>query len=295
MATTKKTTKPMKLAAKPATSLTSGKRALQIATDKAKSTEERLTALAQSPSALVGDDESLESVLAILRDVKEPAKLRMAAMNSLQAASFSVVTFRSCQNDYRLALRKVAQDGNPELRQRALGLLARQKDPFAQKRLLEGLQDSTKALVPPEQALQLLSYDAHAGAYQAARAIVDQPTNPETKTAALRLLATDTNSVPLFEKVLLDKNELRQNRQVSASALHALDPEKMQALARNIVLDTGDYDDIKATSLTALTEFGDESTLSEDKTLWQGVNRLKTKGSPKLKLSAIQFLSKTGQ
>jgi hypothetical protein len=56
-----------------------------------------------------------------------------------------------------------------------LGILAREKDGFAQQRLLEGLEDPEKALVPPEKAPQLLSYDVHAAAYPMARQIVSRP------------------------------------------------------------------------------------------------------------------------
>lgn len=266
--------------------------AVSMATKKQKTAPKRIAALAKTPLAVCDSDDRLQSVLDVLRDVNEPIDVRLSALQSLQAASFSVVAFESCRGDYLSTLRAVAQDNNPELRERALGFLARQKDGFAQKKLLEGLQSPAKALVPPEKALQLLSYDVHAGAYTAARAIVNSPPNPAAKREALRLLASDTNAVPMFEKILLDKDELRENRQLSASALHALDPEKMQQLARDIVLDSKDYDDIKATSLTALSQFGDNSTLVTDQSLLQSVDRLKTEGSATLQESARQFLSK---
>ena len=66
------------------------------------------------------------------------------------------------------------------------------------------------------------------------------------------------------------------NRQISASALHGLDPKNLQALARDIVLDSTDYDDIRATGLTALAQFGDDSTIADDQTLRQTVDRMKT-------------------
>jgi hypothetical protein len=270
----------------------SGGRAFSIATDKRKSVPERVAALTQVPLAVCDSDDHLQAVLGVLRDTNEPVAVRMAAMQSLQAASFSVVAFESSSGDYRATLRKVAQDANPELRRRALGMLARQKDGFAQRKLLEGLENPEKALVPPEKALQLLSYDVHANAYEAARAIVDHPPNPTAKREALRLLSADATAAPVFEKILLDKDELRENRQISASALHAIDPEKMQALARNIVLDSDDYDDIRATSLTALAQFGDNTTLAVDQTLRQSVDRMKTQGSAKLQQSASQFLNK---
>ena len=112
-----------------------------------------------------------------------------------------------------------------ELRQRVLGILAREKDAYAQKKLLEGLRKPEKALLPPEKALQLLSYDVHADAYPVAREIVEHPPNPLAKREALRLLAADAASAPIFEKLVRDKNESVELRQLGAAALHALKPE----------------------------------------------------------------------
>ena len=44
--------------------------------------------------------------------------------------------------------------------------------------------------------------------------------------------------------------------------------------AREILLDKSDYDDIKATSLTALTQFGDDEAFGKDKALLKSVDRL---------------------
>ena len=133
----------------------------------------------------------------------------------------------------------------------------------------------------------------HADAYSAARAIVSKPPNDDAKREALRLLAADAKSAPLFEKVLRDKDELRENRQIAASALHALKPEKLQEHARKILLDKSDYDDIKATSLTALAQFGDEEALGKDKALLKSVDRLTTGKTPaRYKQTARRFLSK---
>ena len=55
--------------------------------------------------------------------------------------------------------------------------------------------------------------------------------------------------------------------------MHALHPEKLQKQARKILLDKSDYDDIKATSLTALEQFGDDEALGQDKALLKSVDR----------------------
>jgi hypothetical protein len=266
--------------------------AMSIAIRPANTVKERVAALARVPTAVCEDDQNLQSVLKVLRNEDEPVKVRLAALQAIQAASFSVVAFESCRGDYIATLRAVAEDPDPELRQRVLGILAREKDGFAQKKLLAGLQDPDKALVPPEKALQLLGYDVHAEAYQAAREIVRKPPNATAKREALRLLAADATAAPMFEKILRDKSETRDNRQISAAALNVLNPQKLQANAREIVLDTSEHDDIQATSLSAITQFGASEAVSKDTTLMKRVDRLRGTGSSKLKHGARQFLSK---
>jgi hypothetical protein len=250
-------------------------------------------ASAPAPIQVAESLKDVRDLLKVLRDTGKPIEVRMAALQSLGAAAFSVPDFNSLHADYIGALREVATDSHEELRRRVFGILTRNKDGYAQKKLLDGLKDPAKALLPPEKALQLLGNDVHAGAYAAARTILNKPPNDDAKREALRLLAGDAKSTPLLEKVLRDKKELRENRQLAASALHSLNPDKLQAQARKILLDKSDYADIKATSLTALEQFGDDGSLSKDKTLLQSVNRLKnTKISAKYKQTARRFLSK---
>jgi hypothetical protein len=282
-----KSSKPAKAAAKPAKPAAKAKApakrspraALAAAISGRRSVEERIEALAESRVALV--------------DKAEPTPVRLASLQRIQAASFGSPAFESMRDDYIAALREVAQDPDPELRQRALGILAREKDGFVQKKLLEGLQDPEKALVPPEKALQLLSYDVHADAYPVAREIVNKPPNTAAKREALRLLAADSTAASLFEKILRDKEELPEIRQISASALHALRPERLKAFARAILLDPSEKDEMQATSLTALTQFGDEDTVDDE--LLKRVDRLKSEASKKIKEGARQFLSKFGR
>jgi hypothetical protein len=295
MATKRKAAKNAKSAKKNAATMRSLRSAMSVATSARRTVKQRIAAMAQAPLAVCESDKHLQAMLDVVRNKNEPVEVRLAAIDSLATAAFSVIAFEPCRKDYIATLREVAQDPNGDIRQSALDLLAGQKDGFAQKKLLEGLQNPDKALVPPEKALQLLSYDVHAEAYSAARAIVSKPPSDDARREALRLLAADATSAPLFEKLLRDKDELREIRQISASALHALKPEKLQEHAREILLDKSDYDDIKATSLTALEQFGDDETLGKDKALLKSVDRLSAGGAPtKYKQSARRFLSKYG-
>src|SRR5262245_6638840 len=194
----------------------STKKAMSVATNTRNAPRERINALAQKPLAVVESDENMQAVLALLRNKEEPVQVRLTAMDTLATAAFSVVAFAPYRSDYIAALREVEQDANPQIRESALGLLAGEKDGYAQQLLLDGLKDSGKALVAPEKALQLLSYDVHAEAYAAARDILNKPPNEVARREALRLLAADAKSAPIFEKILRDKKELREIRQISA-------------------------------------------------------------------------------
>jgi hypothetical protein len=266
--------------------------AVATAISARKSVKERVAAMAHATSAISGNDDNMQAMLKVLRDPAEPSPVRLAALQSLQAASFAVVQFESCRGDYLAALRAVATDPDPEMRQRVLGLLARENDGFAQQKLLAGLQDPTKALVPPEKALQLLSYDVHADAYPIARKIVNNPPNDSAKHEALRLLAADASSQPLFERLLRDKNETKDIRQLAASALQSIAPEKFQSHARAMLLDKKEYDDIQATSLTGLTQFGNAAKVAKDDKLMERIGSLKKAESSKLKQGARAFFAK---
>jgi hypothetical protein len=273
----------------------SARAAVSVATNAKNTTARRVAALAETPSAICDSDASLQALLKVLRDRDEPIKVRLAALQAIQAASFAVVAFQSCRGDYIAALRRVADDPDQELRQRALGILAREKDGFAQKKLIDGLRDPDKALVPPEKALQLLAYDVHAEAYAVAREIVSNPPNDAARREALRVLSADATSAPMFETLLRDKKESSEVRQLSAAALQALTPQTLQSRAREIVLDTSESDDIQATSLTALTQFGDAGAVAKDAALLARVNELSGAGSATVKQTARRLLNKQGR
>ncbi|HEV8430903.1 MAG TPA: hypothetical protein VGQ41_23575 [Pyrinomonadaceae bacterium] len=268
--------------------------AFAVAINEKKTTAERAKAFVEAPLATIQSDENLQSALNVLRGREQPIKVRLAALQSLQAATFSVIEFEPYREDYLATLREIANDPDLELRQRVLGILAREKDGYVQQKLLEGLQDPSKALVPPEKALQLLSYDVHADAYPVAREIVNEPPNPEAKREALRLLSADANSAPVFEKLLRDKEEDRDIRQISAAALQAVKPKRFQEQARELLLDDKEYDDIQATALTALAQFGDEKAVAKDTKLMKRAEQLENAKSAKVKKTAKRFLSRYG-
>jgi hypothetical protein len=272
----------------------SARAAMAAAGSTSKGVTERVAALNAVSLAATTEDENVPKALDILGDPDQPSEVRLAALEALQTASFSVVSFAPFGGRYVATLRKLADDPNPQLRESALGLLARRKDGSAQKKLLEGLKDPAKALVAPETALQLLSYDPHAAAYAAARKIIDDPPSDDSRREALRLLAADAKSAPLFEKLLRDKGEKPAIRRLAASAIHSINPRKFQEHARELVLDPTEEDDIRAVSLTALTYFGDNEAVAGDEALQNQVSRLGEASAASVKKGARRFTKKYG-
>lgn len=269
---------------------------------QARKTKKESSAAAPGAAARVAEVEKLASgeatsgvpeLLQILRDSSEPIDARLTALSALQAASFSVIAFEDLRGDYLAALRAVADDPDPELRQRVLGILAREKDGFAQKKLLAGLEEPKEALVPAAKALQMLGYDVHTEAYSMARKILASPPSQAAKREALRLLGADATATSIFEKILGDKDEKPEFRRLSAAALQALAPEKLQRQARELLLDRDEVPEMLSTGLTALTQFGGPE-LAEDKSLIERVDAMRGAASAKLKKSARSFLGKFG-
>jgi hypothetical protein len=252
----------------------------------------RLAKIVQAPGRISNSEGDLKFTLKILLDQSAPVPTRLSALASLQAASFEIMAFENSHSEYVAALRHVASDPDPEIRQRALGMLARNQDPFAQKLLIEGLKQPTKALIPTEKALQLLSYDLHSEAYPLARSIAKGSSNVLARREALRLLASDTDSIPEFEKILLNKKESVELRQIAAVALNSLQPRIMQKHARKIVLDKSEDNQVQTFCLTALTHFGEAATLEQDVELQSRVRDLAKKPGTQLKQSTRAFAAK---
>ncbi len=271
-----------------------GPRRAGVATSPRKTVSERVAAMARRRPCRLDDDESLQSLLTVLRDRDEPIKVRLAALAALQAASFSVVAFESCRSDYIATLRAIADDPDPELRQRVLGILAREKDGFAQKKLLEGLEDPEKALVPPEKALQLLGYDVHAEAYGSRARSSANPPNPWRN--AKRCGCSPRTRLPSrFSRRSCATRTRRRNpadlgvRAARDGARHAAEARARDP-ARHVRVrrDAGDEPDRPHAVRRRRRQ-------RQDDALMKRVSRMRRASSTKVKQSAKRFLMKYGE
>jgi hypothetical protein len=82
-------------------------------------------------------------------------------------------------------------------------------------------------------------------------------------------------------------------RNTSAIALQSLAPAEFEEQAKQIVLDDDEYDDLRATAITALMHFADQEALTQDAELNRRVEQLRDHSSSnEVASTAARFLSK---
>ena len=240
----------------------------------------------------------IKALLKIVETEEEAAEVRLAALTTLEQVSVRMAEFRPYQADFTAALRKATTSEDSVLRERAMDILALDKDPFVQELLEQGLRNPDQASVAPESALRMLGYDAHAGHYDLLQDIVSTSDKPKLRQMALGLLAADSSAKNTFAKIAADRTDDPVARSTSAVALQALAPKEFNTLARTIVADEDDDDGVRATVLTALThDQSEQPTASRRSTQSSMVDVVRTIGTSKsasaqLKAAARDYLAR---
>jgi hypothetical protein len=239
--------------------------------------------------------ELIDTLLRLLQDSTLPSDQRIAVLNVLQEISFRMVSFPAKRPDYLAALRSIIEDPDAQLRRQAIGILAREKDDFVQRRLIDGLEGRSKALVPAAKAIQFLGYDVHSDYFPLLRRIVEHPPSLVAKKEAVGLLAADPSSKDLLLKILKDKDESPEVKLISAIALQTLAPKEFEEQARRIVLDEDEDDQLRALSLNALTYFANPAAMSQDEELTRRVGQMRKESTSRhLKKATAGYMAKYG-
>ena len=203
----------------------------------------------QGPDLL--DD--IPKLLAQLADGTLSLAIRLAALGALRAALFLGDQFAPYRAEFLDISRKLARpEVEAPLREGATEVLAAEKDPGIQAALKKELADQKSVLVGPVKALQLLSLDDHANIADLAGDVFRKTTDLGLKEAALQVLSVDPKSQGLLTQLLEDKSQPKSLRAISATGLNIFNPQKFADIAQEIVKDSIDYEDIRASTLRAL-------------------------------------------
>jgi hypothetical protein len=238
----------------------------------------------------------IDRLLELLGDDDVSTELRDDILDRMVEISFRLPLFPAKRPDYLATLRSIVDVPDARLRRRVIGILAREKDEYVQRRLIDGLERRSKALVPAAKAIQFLGYDLHAEHFSLLRRIVEQPPSRAAKREAVRLLAADPASVDLLVTILRDKREHSEVRKVSATALQALAPDRFEAEARRIVLDDDEDEQLRAVCVSALALFTDPAALRQDDQLTRRVERLRSDSRSRLlRQATADYLARHGR
>jgi hypothetical protein len=230
----------------------------------------------------------IKALLRVLSTPEEPDELRLAALTTLQQCSVQVAKFRPYMADFTAALRTATGSELAELREQAMDILALHFDPYVQQILVDGLRNPETAVIEPAKALRMLGYDVHAEHYELLHEIIDTSRQPQLRQMALRLLAADSGAKDTFARIAADRSDDPVARSTSAVALQALAPQEFDNLAKTVVADEDDNDDVRATMLTALAhnpDDADEPTIEVARKITASKKR-----SPQLKAAAREYL-----
>lgn len=205
----------------------------RIVADRKRPVKTRVEALGRATRD-EGPDAVPETALKRLRDPKESAAVRLAAIKLLQQKQFFSSVAAEWRPDFVDALRAAVRDR--KVRPAALEVLSLFKDRATQEQLLEGIRKPAKALVPLSEALRLLSTDVHADVLEVARKVTDTPKLRRNKAAfvqAIRILAADASAVATLHAVVGNDAYPMDARRVAATAISHLSPDALDQLGES--------------------------------------------------------------
>ncbi|MBB2701063.1 UNVERIFIED_ORG: hypothetical protein GGI66_005777 [Rhizobium esperanzae] len=236
-------------------------------------------------------DVSIRTLLNVAGDETLDASARKAALNKLGAAEFQPSEFADFHAEYIALLRRLAVDPNRDIRIAALDRLTLTGDVEAQKLLREGLENIRKPLVSAAKAIQLLARDDHGGSLSVFRALATEATG-QVREQALRALAADQRSVPLFEKIVADKEEKTRIREIAAMNLKSTSIKRFADAARKLVLDDEEDDRLKAAAVSAIAHTSEAVGKVASKTFVNALENLGSATKSRALKSSINRLSK---
>lgn len=270
-----------------------------IALDSSQDAKLRILALQKFRGGIPDHGVVHETALHILKDQQDDVAVRIMALDTMKAEAFSSKKFSESKAEFMSSLRQVLGDSNANLRARATEQLAREKDEFVQRKLLEELKSGVSFLVNRAKAIQLLGDDLHAEHYPILRKILQEEKATETeKNEAILALANDTNSKDLLRKITTDKSMSIKLRMSGANALRTQDPYAFETMAKAIVLDKDEENDLRLHCLNNLLLQSNLERLTDDNEgdFREQLRRIRgVRKSPKLKKLSREYLKKTQQ
>ena len=250
-------------------------KALRLFRNTDQPEEIRACAFSGISGLVFSEEDVMQDAINAIKEGEGNGKIALASVNAIQAAEISSPQLYGAHSaSYKDALRIAIDHHNIDLRGSALEILAINKDEYVQRRLVESLEDPSKELIPPETAVQLLSYDLHANHFSVLRDVVKKAPNTIAKRESIRNLGFDEGSKDLLLGTLSDFNEDPETRHAAATALMCLNPQLSIETSKKIIIEEqGEHlGELKTALLNTLVFLEEDTSDKSDNTLFKSTN-----------------------
>lgn len=267
------------------------KRLLQILGDQKENTNIRQKALKKLFEFLFQNEEAVQLLIQISSNEQEPVALRRAALQSLLTVRFTSTALAALLPEFRSMLRGLVDSSDPELSQLSIKALATYKDTEVQKLLIEGLEDTRKAKVPDEIAVQLLGNDIHNNFYPVIRKVLQQTTDKNVQREAVVALSGDPESEPIIAQLVGDKDVDSEVRLACLAAVSNFKTYPATEVLKSLATDPTEDHRFRISSLNLLSNLSDVSTLQSDSDFQKALINMVETDSDDLRKASLHFIS----
>jgi hypothetical protein len=225
-------------------------RAFDLAFDTTAPLEIRTTALRLASRRLIRDSSAQQTLFntLLIRDTAlQPLAFRRAAMHQLQL----LLVARPATNA-EPTLRTLTSDSDPDIRNAAITRLAMRGDPASRQRLIDGIRQPQRAVLPEAEALGVLAPRPDSAVIALAQELLTTRPDGPTRTIAARIAAgAETGRRELF-RLLGDARTSTQLRIVALQALIVYDAAAIARATAPIVTDESASDSLRVAIIEAL-------------------------------------------
>ena len=213
-------------------------KAVATVQDEEESEYIRMTALAKVQGELARNPKFSDYVLGLLGNSSTPKALRTQSLSSIRVLGMWAMGKPGLSQKIDETMRQLASDEEMGYREVALSSLITKEDGYAQRLILEGLEDESKELLPKARAIRILGYNLKSDAYPVLHKIMLNPSNSiETRSESIKLLGGYPSAKDDIVNILQDNNQEVSLRLAAIGTLNANQPENFSQYALPILDD----------------------------------------------------------
>lgn len=225
--------------------------AARLALDSLESPQLRALGVSRGLHAFLSDTTLFSALLPLLEGRDTSTELRLPILEAVEVAMTGSLVMHTHHERIMSALRAVSQSRDPEVRIRALRLLAIHDDNVTRRLMLEWLS-SPESPIPRHEIVVLLGLRLNPESLPALHRVMLLSDDSTTRIETIRLVGSYRESRPVIARWFQDPRQSETVRLAAAGALYAADPDAFPGLALSIVQDEAAGDALRTYIIQAV-------------------------------------------